>query len=239
MNNKNDFFTGAGFDEINQNNQGMMNNNMGMQQQPMNNGMMNQQPMPQQNNMFGGMQQQPMMDNQGMMNNNMGMQQPMNNNMMNQQPMPTFNMGGSKKKLNLDLKGNASKVLIMVAILAVVLVLVFVFGHKTLSCTQEMDYGLYEAKMTADIEYWFGKATSKTAIMEMNLEDLDEDQKEQVIEMVENLAEEAEDDDVKVSVKKSKNSVTLKAKQKVSDDDEIGSYDDEKESAIDADFVCK
>ena len=294
MDNKNDFFTGAGFDEPNQNNQpmnnGMMDNNQGMMnqqgmqqpmqnnmfdemqqpmmdnsqmmnQQPMNNGMMNnnqgmmnqqsmQQPM--QNNMFGGMQQ-PMMDNSqmmnqqpmnnGMMNNNQGMmnQQPMmggNPGMMNQVPGNNFgNQNAPKGKFNLN--SGLSKVLLTVGVLVVVLVLVIVFGHKTLSCTQEMDAGLYTVEMTAKIEYWFGKATSKTAIMSIDLEDLDDDQKEQLIENMEDLAEETEEDNVKVSVKKASNSVTLTAKQKITDDEEVDSYDEERESAIDADYVCK
>ena len=231
-NNRNDFFSGAGFDEANQNNQPMNNGMMNNQ------GMMNQQQPMQNGNMYGGMQQ-PMMDNSQMMN-----QQPMMNNqgMMNQQPMygqPVGNAPKGKLKINLD--GGAKKILITVGIIVVVLVLVFVFGHKTLSCTQEMDYGIYEAKMTANIEYWFGKATSKTAIMEMNLEDLDEDEKEQVIEMIEELAESTEDEDenIKATVKEKGDTIILTAKQKVSEDDDIDSYDDEREAAIDSDFVCK
>lgn len=231
-NNRNDFFTGAGFDEGNQNNQ------------PVNNGMMNQQPMPQMqnDNMFGGMQQ-PMMDNSQMMNQQpmMGNQNMTNPGMMNQPMYGQPNGNAPKGKLNINLDGGAKKVLITVVILVLVLVLVFVFGHKTLSCTQEMDYGIYEAEMTAKIEYWFGKATSKTAIMKMNLEDLDEDEKEQVVEMIEELAESTEEDDdnISVKVKESGDTITLTAKQKITDDDEVDSYDDEREAAIDADYVCK
>lgn len=298
MNNKRDFFTGAGFDEPNQNyqpmdngimnnNQGMMNqqemmkqqgmqqpmqqpmqsgmqnnmfggmqqqmiNNSQMGQQPMNNGMvnnfqgmmnnnqgmMNQQSMQQQmqpgmqNNMFGGMQQ-PMMDNSQMMN-----QQPMNNGMMNQVPVNNFgNQAASKGKI--DLNSGLFKVLLTVVILVVILVLVVVLGHKTLSCTQEMDADLYTVEMTAKIEYWFGKATSKTAIMSLNFVNLDDDQKEQLISNIEDLAEETEEDNVKVSIKKNDKSVTLIAKQKITDDEDVGSYDEERKSAIDADYVCK
>ena len=94
--------------------------------------------------------------------------------------------------------------------------------------------------MKVKIEYWFGKATSKTAIMEMNTEELSEDEKEQVVEMLKELADQTEEDEdgISAKVKESKDKVTLTAKQKISDDD-TDSYDDEREAFIDLDYVCK
>lgn len=251
MNNKKDFFTGAGFDETNGNNQqmnnGIVNNNQGM---------MNQQPIQQMaNNIYNGMPAQPTMNNTQMM-----MQQPMNNGMMNQsvmnqqlmnnmmgnnqgmmqQPNPGFGIGAPLSgKANSD-KG-IFKVLITVAILVIIVVLLFVFGHKTLSCTQSNDYGVFSAEMTSEIEYWFGKAISRKAIMKMDIKDLDDEEKKQVMELVEELADSSkeEDESIKTSIKETDDSITLTAKRKITNDDEVDSYDKEKKGFKDEDYVCK
>ncbi len=133
----------------------------------------------------------------------------------------------------------AGKVVIMLCSLVVLILLLFIFGHKTLSCTQEMDAGEFVAVITRETEYWFGNATSIKAIMEIDLEDLDEDEKEQVIQYVKDLAEEYESDNVTSKVKTFGDNVTLTSRQKVSDDSKIGSLKDEKAAAIEDDFVCK
>ena len=284
-NDRKDFFYGAGLDE--NNNQGMMNNNMGMNQQPMmNNNMgMNQQPMmnnnmgmnqqPMMNNGMGmnqqpmmnnnmGMNQQPMMNNnmgmnqQPMMNNNMGMnQQPMMNNGMgmNQQPMmnnnmgmnqPQNNMGGYHMptpsagggKINIAALLRDKRIIgIAVGVVAVIFILVFFVFHKTLKCTAEEEIAGVKMEMTQSVEYWFGKPTKLKSRSVVDLSDVDEDQRESMIEYYEEAAEEA-DEDQHLKVKVSGDKVIITSSEKI-DEDDMDDYDDAKDSAEDAGFTCK
>ncbi len=133
----------------------------------------------------------------------------------------------------------AGKVVLMLLFLVLLILLLFLFGHKTLVCSREYDAGEFVAVITRETEYWFGNATSIRAIMEIDLEELDETEREQVIQSIEELAEENESENIKSKVISTKNKVKLTSKQKVSDDSKIGSLNDEKKAAIEEDFVCK
>ena len=240
------------------NNQGMMNNQMmsdnmfgGMQQPNMNNqGMMSPPPMMDSNqgmfnnqmmtdNMFGGMQQ-PNMSNQGMMN-------PMPDNIYNgMQPYVMNGQGGAgqvykKNKFSLNLNSVIVKVGITIGIIVAVLVLVIVFCHKTLSCTQEMENGEFTIVMTAEVDYWFGKATSRTAIMSVDYEDLDDEDKDQIVEYLKEIGDATKEDEdgLRVRVKSTNSSAVLTIKKKISSDNEASSYKKERKDFIDSDYVCK
>ena len=173
--------------------------------------------------------------NQPMMNNNMGMnQQPQNN--MGAYNMP--NAGLAKPKINLNGLLKDKKIIgIGVAAVAVIFILVFCVFHKTLSCEAEEEIAGVKIEMTQSVEYWFGKATKLKTKSIVDLSDLDEDQKETMIDYYEEAAEEA-DEDQHIKVKVSGDKVIITSSEKVEDDD-IDDYDEEKEAAEDAGYTCK
>ena len=247
MNNRKDFFYGAGFDEVNQNDQSVNN---GFNSQDMQSPNMQNQFSQSQDNMFSSAQQfsnsNEVLSNQGIPVSQFQSNMPSseqefpnsNNQFVNAQPVNNL-INNQNKIVNNENKNGFLKVLLMLFFLIGVILLLFVFGHKTLSCEQEVELYTSSVKMKYDIEYWFGKGTSKNMIMEVDLVNLNESSKDLIIDEVKELADSLDEDNTSVKIDESEESIVLIVKKKISFDDEVESYDKEKNNLLDNEYICK